>query len=344
MVYALIGCLIIIGFLGFKLYQKKTIDTQLMNEYQAQIQKVKEQLDSDQKALNQYNSQLVDVRIKVNTEQQKLTDLYNQLDSVETSLKDSRDEYHHLINNKMKEIDETIQQQRQTRQQELDAEFDTRRYDLELQLSQALREYDEQAEDAKSIMADIIKQCQDKCNEYQNKVVDAEQRFESIERALAQYEKDKQAKLFYTIQLPEEFRDDIEFLLTTVAAKVQHPDIISKLVWAEYVKPNLDNTFKRIEIKAEPGIYKLTNIDTGKCYIGKSTNVKTRIADHFKSSIGIKSIADQAVHHAILKEGFWNWSIEVITYCDKDKLSELEKYYIEFFKSQEFGYNKNSGG
>jgi len=103
------------------------------------------------------------------------------------------------------------------------------------------------------------------------------------------------------------------------------------LVWAEYVKPNLDDTFKRIEIKAEPGIYKLTNIESGKAYIGKSTDIKKRIADHFKSSIGIKSIADQAVHHEILKTGFWNWTIEAITYCDKDKLSELEKYYIEFF-------------
>jgi len=81
-------------------------------------------------------------------------------------------------------------------------------------------------------------------------------------------------------------------LLTTVAAKVQHPDIISKLIWAEYVKPNLDATFKRVEVKTEPGIYKLTSLENGKSYIGKSTNVKTRIADHFKSSVGIKSIAD----------------------------------------------------
>ena len=344
MVYALIGCLIIIGFLGFKLYQKKTIDTQLMNEYQTQIQKVKEQLDSEQQVLNQYNSKLVDVRIKVNTEQQKLTDLYNQLDSVETSLQDSREEYHNLINNKIKEIDISMEEQRKKRQADLDSDFETRKRNIELALEDTVKECDDQAEQAKSIMAEIIQQCTNTSNEYYQKVADAQERFNTIERTLAQYEKDKQAKLFYTIQLPEEFRDDIEFLLTTVAAKVQHPDIISKLVWAEYVKPNLDNTFKRIEIKAEPGIYKLTNIDTGKCYIGKSTNVKTRIADHFKSSIGIKSIADQAVHHAILKEGFWNWSIEVITYCDKDKLSELEKYYIEFFKSQEFGYNKNSGG
>jgi len=39
------------------------------------------------------------------------------------------------------------------------------------------------------------------------------------------------------------------------------------------------------------------------------------------------------VHHAILKEGFWNWTIEIITYCEKEKLNELEKYYISFFKT-----------
>jgi hypothetical protein len=33
MIYLLIVLIIIIGFLGFKLYQKNTIDTQLLNEY-----------------------------------------------------------------------------------------------------------------------------------------------------------------------------------------------------------------------------------------------------------------------------------------------------------------------
>ena len=244
----------------------------------------------------------------------------------------------------MKEIDASIEGQRLKRQEELDANFEEKKHNIELTLNNLIQECDRQGADIKNNLAEIIQQCTDKSNEYYWKVADAQERFEAIERVLASYEKERQEKLFYTIQLPEEFQEDIEFLLTTVAAKVQHPDIISKLVWAEYVKPNLDDTFKRIEIKAEPGIYKLTSLVNGKCYIGKSTNVKTRISDHFKSAIGIKSIADQAVHHAILKEGFWNWQIEIITYCDKEQLSELEKYYIEFFKSQEFGYNKNAGG
>ena len=106
----------------------------------------------------------------------------------------------------------------------------------------------------------------------------------------------------------------------------------------------MDDTFKRVGIEDKPGIYKITNINTGKPYIGKSTNIKKRLQDHFKSAVGIQSIADQAVHHALLKEGLWNWSIEYIIYCDKDQLGELEKYYINFFKTQEFGYNRRDGG
>ena len=49
-------------------------------------------------------------------------------------------------------------------------------------------------------------------------------------------------------------------------------------------------------------------------------------------------------HHAMMEEGLWNWTFEKICDCDKDQLNEKEKYYISFFKSQEWGYNVASGG
>ena len=344
MIYILILCFIIIVFLGIKLFQKRKEDTKLLEVYTKQLEDTEEKLSFNKEALEQYRGKLLDLQIKTNTEQQKLTDLYNQLDSAQTSLQDARDEYHHLVNDKMKEIDETIEAQRQKRERELNQALEEKQNYYNKILEDTINRCNLQNDTVKEASEIKWREAMEQIEQYNKSITQAKERFESIEHTLAQYEKDKQAKLFYTIQLPDEYKDDIEFLLTTVAAKVQHPDIISKLVWAEYVKPNLDDTFKRIEIKASPGIYKITNIDTGKCYIGKSTNVKTRIADHFKSSIGIRSIADQAVHHAILKEGFWNWAIEVITYCDKEQLNELEKYYIDFFKAQEHGYNKNAGG
>ena len=321
-IYVIIVCLIIIGFLGFKLSQKQKIDKEVLDQYNLDIDTAK--------------TDLHELVMRQRTEIQRVT----QYKTEYKQYKQRAEEYQDLINNKFADIDSQIEQQRQKRQEELDKSFTAEEENYKLQLNNIMADCKMREKLALEQTAQSIQASEEQRLEYL-RLCDIEQaRYESLLAPIKQYEKEKQEKLFYTIQLPDEYKDDIEFLLTTVAAKVQHPDIISKLVWTEYVKPNLDDTFKRIEIKAEPGIYKITNIDTGKCYIGKSTNVKTRIADHFKSSIGIRSIADQAVHHAILKEGFWNWTIEVITYCDKDKLNELEKYYIEFFKTMEYGYNK----
>ena len=284
-----------------------------------------------------WDKEIAQAKEKTDHEKTKLEEWKKELFQVQALYSD-------ITENRMKNLDEVIEETKQHRMDQLKelCEEAKSKYDLQL------KEYEEkrlkQTEEIKESCIEAEQRYFDECNKIKADTEQMRQQYESLLEPIKQYLKEKQEKYFYTIQLPEEFRDDIEFLLTTVAAKVQHPDIISKLIWAEYVKPNLDNTFKRIEIKPDAGIYKLTSLETGMSYIGKSTNVKNRISDHFKSSIGIKSIADQAVHHAILKEGFWNWAIEIITYADKDKLNELEKYYIDFFKTQEFGYNKNSGG
>ena len=312
MIYAIFGCLIIIGFLVYKLYQKQRIDKSELEKYNSDLLNTK----AEKKILDE----------QLSYERQKLNECRQD---IETAL----DTYKDITETRLGELNTQIEEQRQKRQEDLNKVIEAKQKDVD---DEILR-LDE-------ILKNTKAETEYEAAQYWYKVHLEKQKYESLLEPIKQYEKDRQEKLFYTIQLPEEFQEDIEYLLTTVATKVQHPDIISKLVWAEYVKPNLDNTFKRIEIKTEPGIYKLTSLENGMAYIGKSTDVKKRIADHFKSSIGIKSIADQAVHHAILKEGFWNWTIEVITYADKDQLNELEKYYIEFFKTQEYGYNKNSGG
>ena len=244
----------------------------------------------------------------------------------------------------MKEIDKIFEEEFKRRQESLEETFQEKKAHHQLMYQEAQAECEREIQKLKDEANQEYIETTNTINSFRLAKAELKQKLDGILNGLMAYEKERQAKLFYTIQLPEEYQEDIEFLLTTVAAKVQHPDIISKLVWTEYVKPNIEDTFKRIEIRSEPGIYKLTSLLNGKCYIGKSTDVKKRIADHFKSVVGIKSIADQAVHHAILKEGFWNWQIEIITYCDKEQLSDLEKYYIDFFKCQEYGYNKNAGG
>lgn len=344
MLYVIILCLIIIGFLGYKLYQKQKIDKQELQDYQLQLKILKQDISNNWAEFNLSSQNLHEANLALKAAKKETDYEKYKLEECRKDLTAALDVYNDITENKLKEIDTSIEQQREQRQKELDQTFNEKKAYYNALLEETKIDCDKQCELVKQASTEIINQLQDDIQMYQRETQYEEERWNSIIKSSRLYEKEKQERLFYTIQLPEEFHEDIEFLLTTVAMKVQHPDIISKLVWAEYVKPYLDDTFKRIEIKPEPGIYKLTSLINNKCYVGKSTNVKTRIADHFKSVVGIKSIADQAVHHAILKEGFWNWQIEVITYCEKDKLSELEKYYIDFFKGQEYGYNKTGGG
>lgn len=335
MLYGIIGILtIIIIVLGVKLGQKISIDNKQLEVYKKEIFEAEGRVE---KLRFQKDELTKDIKTQ--------TDLVSEYND---KIIEIQNKYKRELNKKTTDLDLYFENQKLTRQSEMDTDFERLWREKEENLKTKYIQFEREELEKEYKFKEEVQKVIDSARESQENILAEtraqQDRFEGLLLPLRQYEMEQQERLFYTIQVPDEYKEDISFLITTVSQKVQHPDIINKLVWAEYVKPYIDGTFKRVGIEDKPGIYKITNIDTGKCYIGKSTNVKKRIADHFKSSIGIKTIADQAVHHEIWKTGFWNWTIEVIIYCEKEQLNELEKYYIDFFKSQEFGYNRREGG
>ena len=320
--------LIIIILLIIKQNNKNVIDRSEAEKYQQELAQLRDEKQA-----------LID-DIKENSES-LIADYQDKISEIQSK-------YREALNKKAQDLDLYFENQKTTRQSEMDTDFERLWREKEEVLKSKYLEFEREELEREHKTQQETQAIIDSARESQENILAEtriqQERFEGLLQPLKQYEMEQQERLFYTIQVPDEYKEDINFLITTVSQKVQHPDIINKLVWAEYVKPYIDDTFKRVGIEDKPGIYKITNIDTGKCYIGKSTNIKKRIIDHFKSSIGIKTIADQAVHHEIWKTGFWNWTIEIIIYCDKDQLNEMEKYYIDFFKSQEYGFNKNAGG
>ncbi len=320
--------LIIIILLIIKQNNKSVIDRSEAEKYQQELAQLRDEKQA-----------LID-DIKENSES-LIADYQDKVSEIQSK-------YREALNKKAQDLDLYFENQKTTRQSEMDTDFERLWREKEEVLKSKYLEFEREELEREYKIQQETQSIIDSARESQENILAEtriqQERFEGLLQPLKQYEMEQQERLFYTIQVPDEYKEDINFLITTVSQKIQHPDIINKLVWAEYVKPYIDDTFKRVGIEDKPGIYKITNIDTGKCYIGKSTNVKKRIIDHFKSSIGIKTIADQVVHHEIWKTGFWNWTIEIIIYCDKDQLNEMEKYYIDFFKSQEYGFNKNAGG
>lgn len=310
---------------------------------------------SYQKELEQLKALKKDLTLDINALHDTIEENNKKIKSIKDELTEVELQYNNAMRDRTAELDEYIRIQKDKKQKDLNQYFEVawkdKEKEVELRYANLIDRYEsyqreaaERADCATRASNEIIDEAFERATNAIEGAKEEEERFQAILAPLQQYEKDKQERLFYTIQVPDEYKEDIEFLLTTVAAKVQHPDVINKLVWSEYVKPYIDGTFKRVGIKDEPGIYKLTSLVDGKCYIGKSTNIKKRISDHYKSVVGISTIADQAVHHAIAKDGYWNWTIEPVIYCEKDRLNELEKYYIDFFKSNSFGYNRTKGG
>jgi len=89
-------------------------------------------------------------------------------------------------------------------------------------------------------------------------------------------------------------------------------------------------------------IYKITNIITNKIYVGKTTKTVTeRFNGHVSSS---KGGSNTYLHKSIRKYGKDNFTIDIITECDNEKVDELEKYWINELDSFCNGYNLTKGG
>ena len=85
------------------------------------------------------------------------------------------------------------------------------------------------------------------------------------------------------------------------------------------------------------GIYKITNLNNNKVYIGQSQNIFTRKKQHFTQLRHNKHPnKDMQKDWNINNRGF-RW--DVIEYCELNKLNEREEYWIKVFNSILCGYN-----
>ena len=100
--------------------------------------------------------------------------------------------------------------------------------------------------------------------------------------------------------------------------------------------------WRTIQIKKEPGVYKITNIKTGNIYIGSSYNMRTRINRH------INDLLRQEHHSRYLqrsfnKHGLDNFIFETILTCPVQELIQLEQYLIDFYQPK-YNMSKMANG
>lgn len=93
------------------------------------------------------------------------------------------------------------------------------------------------------------------------------------------------------------------------------------------------------------GIYKITNLQNNKSYIGCSKNIEHRwIAHKSESMLEHNPQYNYSIHKAFRKYGIDNFSFEIIELVSEQELYEREKYWIAFYDSYNNGYNETIGG
>lgn len=87
---------------------------------------------------------------------------------------------------------------------------------------------------------------------------------------------------------------------------------------------------------AKSGIYCLTNIVTGKFYIGSAVNLTRRFREYFSIKYLTKELLvnNSYIYKALLKYGYSNFKLEIIEYCNKESLINREQYYIDLLKPE----------
>lgn len=162
------------------------------------------------------------------------------------------------------------------------------------------------------------------------------------EQILAERERNEKLD-FYKIQLTENDIYEIN-LINHLKSQFPRPLLLDKLIYDNYIaKPCLE-MIKRVLNNREPsGIYKITRLKTNEIYIGKSTNIKNRWQQHCKSVFNCGTISHSILHKTIEKDGIENFTFELLEEVPKEKLSEREKYWIQFYDTVKYGMNEKVG-
>ena len=132
--------------------------------------------------------------------------------------------------------------------------------------------------------------------------------------------------------------------LREIAPYFRNARAIYKIIWESYYRNLTTEMVNRVVgAGARTGVYKLTNLTNQKVYIGQAVDIGERFKQHTKCGLGIDTPSNM-LYAAMIKDGVENFTFEVLEECERGQLNDREKYYIEFYRAQEHGYNMSKGG
>ena len=226
---------------------------------------------------------------------------------------------------KMKYLLQKEEEVLSSRYENFKAEYD---YEYDQMLSdyvEKFKEKDQELTTEEAKLADLVR-------EYRAKA-------DAIVEVNRRAELEKSQKDFYRIVLSNQDIEEIQ-RLRSVLPYLRDKEPLNKVIYKVYYeKPLLAMIGRVLGPNKICGIYKITNLDDGKCYVGQSTNVAERWRQHVKRGTGAEAPTNNKLYPILYAVGVENFMFELIEECLPEQLNEREKYYQEVFHAQDYGYS-----
>ena len=345
MIYIIIGFILNLIFFFILLNKAIKISKRRDEEYKNKIRK---KFEKEEKELNQ----------KIEASKKDFENQKKYQEEILNSEKEKVDNYKQNLNNLLKIEQEnfdisvkSLNEKIAAEEQRLNSELQNKKQLKLLQIETELKEKEEKVKQENDILIQqmnynlsIEKQkVEDEIKIIQNNLNDYQKKQEVIGKEILRQRMLKEQTNFYRICLSQEQKDDIEILKSIIPKLNKHSNI-DKLIYEVYCSKEAQAMIKRVLNNEQPsGIYKITRLKTGEIYIGKSTNIKERWLQHIKTACGCGTIAHSILHTTMEKDGIDNFTFELLEKVEKSKLSEREKYWINFYKSKDYGLNEKNG-
>lgn len=201
------------------------------------------------------------------------------------------------------------------------------------------QEYLKAIEESTKEYTNLIIQKQEELNKISQELVEAKAKQNAIVEANKRAEEVKQKEQFYKLNLSEIDIEEIK-KLRSIIPYLRSAEPINKVIWKVYYEKSYTDLIGRVIGQGiHTGIYKITNIENQKCYIGQAVNIADRWKQHIKRGVGAEAPTRNKLYPAMYELGPEQFIFEILEECDKSLLDSREDYWQEFYQAKEFGYS-----
>lgn len=165
------------------------------------------------------------------------------------------------------------------------------------------QEYLKAIEESTKEYTNLIIQKQEELNKISQELVEAKAKQNAIVEANKRAEEVKQKEQFYKLNLSEIDIEEIK-KLRSIIPYLRSAEPINKVIWKVYYEKSYTDLIGRVIGQGiHTGIYKITNIENQKCYIGQAVNIADRWKQHIKRGVGAEAPTRNKLYPAMYELG-----------------------------------------